>query len=303
MLRAAKAVVLACLVVVTLLAPSPAHAGDSDTVSWNPAWRRVGAAEAAAVLALGAADFAMDQRIPYPQQPSWRGGILFDDWARGTFRASSPGVQSAASTTSDWLYKGGIFVPFLLDDYFGALALHQNADLAVQLFAVDAEAYVVAAFLSLSAEHVVGRARPYTEDCSARDASGALLHACGTTDQARSFFSGHATATATTAGVICAEHQHLALFGGGAADLAPCLVMIGVSVTAGMLRLVNDEHWASDVIVGWSVGALAGYLLPTALHYGFGGRPPGEIVVGDMRMSPTLIPYQQGAGAGFVGVF
>jgi membrane-associated phospholipid phosphatase len=80
--------------------------------------------------------------------------------------------------------------------------------------------------------------------------------------------------------------------------------MIGVSATTGILRLVYDEHWASDVIAGWLVGTAAGYVLPSVLHYGFGsGRPPGEIVSGSLHALPTLLSYPAGAGAGLVGVF
>jgi hypothetical protein len=57
------------------------------------------------------------------------------------------------------------------------------------------------------------------------------MQTCGTGNDFRSFYSGHATATATTASLVCVHHQHLPLFGGGFADLVPCLIMIGVSAT------------------------------------------------------------------------
>ena len=75
------------------------------------------------------------------------------------------------------------------------------------------------------------------------------------------------------AALTCVHHQHLPLYGGGFANLAPCLVMMGVAATTGVLRLVYDEHWASDVITGWAVGAASGYVLPSLLHYGFGAGP------------------------------
>src|SRR5207253_5621614 len=51
------------------------------------------------------------------------------------------------------------------------------------------------------------------------------------------FYSGHAAATATSAGLTCAHHQHLPLYGGGLADLVPCLVMSGVSIVTGISRI------------------------------------------------------------------
>jgi hypothetical protein len=136
------------------------------------------------------------------------------------------------------------------------------------------------------------------------DSHGQFLEQCGTGNDNRSFFSGHATATATVAGLVCLHHQHLPLFGGGLADLAPCLAMIGVSVAAGILRLVDDEHWASDVMVGWADGFLSGYVLPSLLHFGFGGgRALGEVRSGGLDMRPTLLPREGGGLLGMVGVF
>jgi membrane-associated phospholipid phosphatase len=118
------------------------------------------------------------------------------------------------------------------------------------------------------------------------------------------FYSGHAAATATMAGLTCAHHQHLPLYGGGFADLAPCLAMIGVSLGAGATRIMADRHWASDVLTGWTVGALSGYVLPSALHYGFGGgRPIGEMRVGGAHVVPMPLAYLGGAGLGLVGSY
>jgi hypothetical protein len=150
------------------------------------------------------------------------------------------------------MYREGALVPFLMDDYFGAASLHQNADVAWQLAAIDFQSFGVAGLV---------------------------------------------------AGLVCVHHQHLPLFGGGFADLAPCLIMIGVSAATGVLRLVYDEHWASDVMVGWADGILSGYVLPSLMHFGFGsGRPVGEIQSGSLDAIPTLIPVQGGTELGMLGV-
>jgi membrane-associated phospholipid phosphatase len=284
--------------------PSEAQATDPDRVEWSPDWPRVRLWEAVAAVALAIGDTEIEERVPLPGSATWRGGILFDDWARGVFRGRTVSAQSTASTVSDALFKVGSLVPFIIDLYFATLSVHQNADVALQMLVIDLESFGISGLISLTGEHGVGRSRPYTEDCGLRDASGNLLHTCGTGNDNRSFFSGHAAATATAAGLTCVHHQHFPLFGGGVADLAPCLVMIGVSAATGILRLVYDEHWASDVVVGWTVGALSGYVLPSVLHYGFGsGRRAGAIRSGSVDMVPTLMPYRGGAGVGMVGVF
>ena len=291
-------------VALALLTPRVARADDHDGVEWNPAWPRVRSWEVVDAFALTVGDTLFETKVPLPNHASWRGGIGFDDWARTTFRGHSLSTQSAASTLSDMLYIGSSFFPLVVDDYIATLSVHQNADVALQMLVIDMQSLGVSGLISLAAEHGVGRARPYTESCNDRDATGRLLHTCGTGNDNRSFFSGHATATATIAGLTCVHHQHLPLYGGGAADLAPCLLMIGVAATTGVLRLVYDEHWASDVMIGWAVGALSGYVLPSVLHYGFGhGHPLGEIRSAHLTLSPTVEAYPSGAGIGVVGGF
>jgi hypothetical protein len=64
------------------------------------------------------------------------------------------------------------------------------------------------------------------------------------------------------------------------------------------------KHWASDVMVGWGDGVRSGYVLPSLLHFGFGGeRPVGEIRSGTIDMAPTLLPRPGGTELGMVGVF
>jgi membrane-associated phospholipid phosphatase len=264
--------------------------------------------EVAAALALTVGDTEFEDRVPLPTHATWTQPILFDSWARSVFRGRTAAVQSFASTSTDIMYKGGALVPFIVDDYFAAASLHQSADVAWQLAVIDFQSYGIAGLVSLTAEHAVGRARPYTESCNANgqvlDAQGHVLQTCGSGNDFRSFYSGHATATATTASLVCLHHQHLPLFGGGFADLAPCLLMIGVSAATGILRLVYDEHWASDVMVGWADGFLSGYVLPSLMHFGFGsGRPIGEVHYGSLYAVPTLLPRPGGSELGLVGLF
>ncbi|MGO9834041.1 MAG: phosphatase PAP2 family protein [Polyangiaceae bacterium] len=306
-MKPARRVLGAAVMMTGLAVPGVADA-DPTTMEWSDAWPRVHLWEAIDAVALTVGDTEFEDHVPLPSQATWTRPILFDTWARDTFRGRTAAVQSFASTSTDWMYKAGALVPFLMDDYFAAASVHQNADVAWQLAVIDFQSFGIAGLVSLTAEHSVGRMRPYVLSCDAQgqvlDAQGHVMQTCGTGNDFRSFYSGHATATATTAGLVCVHHQHLPLFGGGIADLAPCIVMIGVSVATGILRLVYDEHWASDVMVGWADGVLSGYVLPSLLHFGFGGeRPVGEIRAGDVAMAPTLLARPGGTELGMVGVF
>jgi len=290
-----------------ILVPGTARA-DPDRVEWSDDWARVRLWEVADAVALTIGDTEIEDHVPVPAQARWRGGILFDDWARRTLRANTAAIQSTASTVSDYFYYGGTLVPFVLDNYFVTLDVHRSADVAVQMLVINMQALGVSGLVSLAAEHEVGRARPYTESCGldgrVRDASGAVLQTCGTSNDNRSFFSGHVAAVTTMAGLTCLHHQPLPLYGGGFADLAPCLAMMGLSVATGMLRLVYDEHWATDVMTAWAIGAVSGYVLPSLLHYGFGGGAPvGEVHAGDLTIAPTIAAFGGRLGAGVVGAF
>jgi hypothetical protein len=302
---------LGFLVVATCVAfPGVARARDPETVEWSSDWPRVQAWEAIGAVVLTVGDTEFERYVPI-QTATWRGGILFDDWARGVFRGRTHDMQVTASSLSDGLFYGGTLVPFIVDDFFVALDVHRNADVALQMFVINMQSLGISGLTSLAAEHGVGRARPYTLDCGPdgliHDPSGALMpNHCGTQNDDRSFFSGHVAAVTTMAGLTCIHHQHLPLYGGGLADLAPCVVMIAASVATGLLRLVYDEHWASDVMVGWLDGALSGYVLPAALHYGFGGSGPATLRfrAGDLTVAPMISAYgNSGARLGVIGSF
>jgi hypothetical protein len=210
--------VTSVLFLVAAFSPRMAAATDPDQVEWSPDWPRLRLWEDIGAVALTLGDTQFENLVPLPSKASWQGGILFDDWARHVFRGRTLAVQSTASTASDLMFKGGALVPFVMDDFFGALSFQQNADVAIQLSVIDLESFGFAGLASLAAEHGVGRARPYTLDCNASglvlDAHGHVLQICGTGNDYRSFYSGHATATGTAAGLVCVHHQHLPLFGG-----------------------------------------------------------------------------------------
>jgi membrane-associated phospholipid phosphatase len=294
---------------VPLLSAGHARAADPDRVEWTPGWPRFRLAEGIDTIALGAAAIAIAAKAEPPSHASWAGGILFDSAVRDGLRSHTLSGQQRAADISTMLFIGGVIVPNVIDLWVVALGVHQSSDVAAQMTLINMQSFAIAGALTLTAEFSVGRARPFVQDCqtdgTVRDPSGQpLLSSCGDTEAYKSFYSGHAAATATMAGLTCAHHQHLPLYGGGFADLAPCLAMIGVSIGTGATRIIADRHWASDVLTGWTIGALSGYVLPSVLHYGFGGgRPIGEMQVGGAHVVPTPLAYLGGAGFGLVGSY
>jgi membrane-associated phospholipid phosphatase len=304
--RAALAALLAASVTLT---PGRASATDPPKVKWAEDWPRVRLWEGLGIVALTVGSSVIAGEWEPHATPTWRGGILFDDAVRDALRGRSFATQQTAAELSDYFYKGAVITPYVVDVYVVALGIHQSPDVALQMALINLQSLGLAGVVSLTAERAAGRARPYVGDCGpdgmVRDGAGRpLFNTCGSSGDSESFYSGHAAATATMAGLTCAHHQHLPLYGGGLADLAPCLAMIGVSGATGVARVVADRHWASDVVIGWTVGALSGYVLPSALHYGFGsGGPALELRYKWGVAVPTPQVYPGGAGAGFVGIF
>ena len=273
----------------------------ADELEWSTNWPKFRLSEGIATTMLLGGTVALNY-APVHEAATFRGGLLFDDWVREHLRGETRAAQENAAHITDYIYKGSLGVP-LVD--VGVASLRGSSSVAAQMFLIDLEALGLSGALSVGLEHAVGRGRPYTRDCGPdgkiRDSSGRLLfEACGGKEDNQSFFSGHTAAAATVAGLTCVHHQHLALYGGGLADALPCGLMISASLADGVGRIVADKHYASDVLVGLGVGAISGYVVPSALHYGF-GRERSQSSELTLVLAPQV--YDAGAGLGVAGLF
>jgi membrane-associated phospholipid phosphatase len=148
-------------------------------------------------------------------------------------------------------------------------------------------------------KYVAGRPRPYTEgslnhpQLRRRDAEDNL-----------SFFSAHAAVDFAVGAFVTADVSR-ALLRGPLADarpvprfllgsFLPALVGYGVPTLVGISRVIDQQHWPSDVIAGAMTGALISHLV-YATHFDSEGRPRGR-----HALAPTpLIATQPLLGATF----
>lgn len=107
------------------------------------------------------------------------------------------------------------------------------------------EALAVAGLITTATKVIVGRARPW------RNRGDSFFLPARWDDGQWSFPSGHATIGGTILGVTLARGQSVALPIGAAA----------VALTIAGARIYTDQHWASDVIAGTTIGATVGYAL------------------------------------------
>ena len=195
------------------------------------------------------------------------GPALFDAEVRGGLRAGTTDDRERAASLSDVLLAGLLLWP-AIDSLAIAGLGHQSSDVSWQLTVMTAEVVAADFLVSTFIKALVHRERPHGLDCSGEDRE-ARSGRCSTDGRNRSFYSAHASSAFSSAGVICMAHAHLPLYGDVGADAFACGGAILTASIVGVLRMIADRHWATDVITGAILGLATGLLLPYALHFGW----------------------------------
>ncbi|MDB4946478.1 MAG: hypothetical protein JWP97_6012 [Labilithrix sp.] len=280
--------------------PTPTKQG--SPVAWL--WPKFEPAEIAFTGGMGLSA-AMAVFLYPPPKNNWDGALLLDKPLRDLLVLPTRDARIAAGTTSDFIYYALAAYP-LLDTLITAGLVHRSSEVTLQMVAIDLESYALGGAIAMSAERA-GRRRPMAREC-ARDPG--YDKKCDDQDNLNSsFLSGHTTIGFVGAGLLCAHHLNVPLYGGGAPDTATCIAGMSAAIIGGVLRGMSDNHWASDVVLGAGTGVFAGYVVPTLLHYGRAtGRRHALLPsfslprVGVMGVvAPTFGPQE--AGAALTGAF
>jgi membrane-associated phospholipid phosphatase len=223
-------------------------------------------------LALGLGIYFIPGPRPASTTAVWRGGFLLDNSVRSALEASTPAGENMAATASDILLVATMAHSALWDG-IGLPLLHGDPELAWQA----GFAYSLAVGLELSlggiVKDVAMRARPYESECAANPG----LPQCQSSSTYQSFFSLHSGVAFTSAGFSCSMHLERGLYGDQGADIVSCGSSIAAATLVGMLRVVADAHYLSDVLVGAVTGFLLGYLIPMAvIPHRHAAPPPAD---------------------------
>jgi membrane-associated phospholipid phosphatase len=248
---------------LSLCATSTACADDGDDLQWSPRFTRFSTAQYGASVALLGGLLATDVWMEPRNEPGWRGENIIDHQASMILTAGSEVGRQRAGQVSDYLAFGLLAYPFAIDTALVAGLGHGNYDVAFQMAMIGAQAVMAAKLVSGMTKMFVGRQRPDSTECLSRDEEGCATHN-------ESFVSGHSTSAFVGAGLICAQHQNLALYGDGPWGAITCGASLVAATAAGTLRVVADRHNLTDVLGGALVGLGTGYLLPNLLNYNFG---------------------------------
>jgi membrane-associated phospholipid phosphatase len=230
---------------------------------WHDHWERVGLREYVATPILFASAAFINFAIEPARQANFSGPILFDGPARDALTFDSQKGRETAKLLSDLLFIGSMVHPVVFDNFIVTLLIRASPDVAWQMMWINAQAYALTLATTMALKRSTSRERPWGEQCP--EASDE--HPCGSGTQFQSFYSGHASITATGAGLLCAHHTQLELYQAPILDTAACLSAVAITAATGTLRISSDNHWASDVLVGHLMGYVSGYLMPTLLYY------------------------------------
>jgi len=281
-----------------VLAPivTPAQQQPAPRLRWNPVWpafRPIGyALTAASVTGALASTFL----IPFPEEPRWVGGILFDNELRSSFHARSPGLRDGVRYASDVTLVASILITGLVDGIIIPVA-DRSWEVAWQLTLMNAQAFSLNILVATVLFKAVARARPTYSECASDRSTDPL---CDTGEFA-SFPSSHTSTAFTAAGLTCVHHEHLPLYGGQPWDTAACAGSIVLAFATGLFRVIGDRHYASDVLLGAAMGFSLGYLYPYLLHYQYDERdlPPPDAVQWGLAPGAAYAPL----GVSLIGQF
>jgi membrane-associated phospholipid phosphatase len=182
---------------------------------------------------------------------SWRSTLPLDTEVRNALRPETREGRDRAAVVSDYFWWGTQFYTVVVDSLIVPLAFDDsNTDVALQMTMINWQALGLTGLVTRIAHHTGGRARPVFYGCS--EEPGASFP-CG--EGGPGFFAGHVSMTSAGAALACAHHAALPLYGENAAPgILTCVVLSGGAVTVGVLRIMADRHWISDVVVGHLVG-------------------------------------------------
>ena len=258
--RTLTCVALVLTLCVRLPAALAADPASPKEWRWDPAWSDAGVWDYT-LSAVGFSALGLEVEFFQPYRPPlhWTPPILFDDPVRSALRGSTQAVRANAEALSWALFGLELGYPVLVDLPY-AWARH-GKQVAWNLLWQDAMVLTLTGAADLALRDAIGRARPRTTDCLAQGRDDCL----DDPESTRSFPGGHFAETTAAATLTCVQHLSLGLYG-APWDAVTCAATLSADAAVGVLRLVSDNHWATDVIAGGALGAAIGVGLPILVH-------------------------------------
>lgn len=233
---------------------------------------------------------------PRPQH-SLTGPIGFDSSVRRALRADKLAVRYDFRDASDVGLSLAVTWPFVGDALTTAWWYRGSRESAQEMALIDLETLAVGGAIQGVTNVLVSRERPFGKDCGQGELPSDAID-CDGSFHYRSFFSGHSSFSFTGAALICIHHMENELLG-APWDAISCATGYAVATTTATFRIVADVHYASDVLLGATVGTLVGYGVPLLHYRKLGGGARLRSSTGQLQIN--LVPSP--GGIGIAGVF
>ena len=221
----------------------------TDSIRKTPlfTWQDAAVLEGFAILAVAAA----------PLDRKWA-AILQDSMVQENRR-----LRRAAQTVRTIADPGA----FVIGGTMYVVGRATKNEKAAQLGLHGTEALLVGHGLGLVLKGVIGRARPYKDITNPHDYQ--LMRGFKRGKEGyRSMPSGHTIAAFAAAAAVTSETK--SWWPNSVWLIAPA--MYGGATIAGVSRMYNNKHWASDVITGAAIGTMAGVMVVRYNHTHAGNR-------------------------------
>ncbi|MEZ0311176.1 MAG: phosphatase PAP2 family protein [Myxococcota bacterium] len=246
---------------------------------WQPHWRKFGVFDYAGTVLTAGALIGFEQLNVHERLVSIGGRNQFEGPIADFFSLNTVHGRDEAADISDHILFNSQWYPYLLDGILVPLLVHRDPETMWQMSMMNVQAFAVSTLIVRMGHRFVARDRPALARCSNDPGYYYGCDNIGAFGNYSSFLSGHVSVVATAAGLTCAHHQHVPLYGGGFWDDFACGSMLTLTGIQGVLRMMADKHYVSDMVLGTLIGLAAGYAIPTYLHYEWNPLPKSELKV------------------------
>jgi membrane-associated phospholipid phosphatase len=231
-----------------------------------------------------------------PRRPlfTWRDGVLaaafagvavgiapidkyFAQRLQSSEAQESSFLRKTATTVRVVAFPGTIVIGTSMYAVGRVLKSHRAADLGLH----GTEALLIGEGLASVLKGVVGRQRPYVDSTQINPYNWQFMRGFRGNDGYRSFPSGHAVAGFAAAAAVTAETARW--WPRARWVIGPA--MYGGATLVGASRMYDNQHWASDVIVGAAIGVFAGNKVVRYHHSHPGNRLDAWLV--NFSIAPT----------------
>lgn len=272
--------------------------GRGEPLVWQPGWRRFGWIDATLVgVGAGAAGLALIVGPDRESPRAWKNA--FDEQVRAWILPESRSTRQFVRHLSDVTLGLNLAYAYVGDAWLNAAWYRASPDVGWQLALIDSQVLALTTGFQLWTANLASRERPYGRECGATIDAGSSD--CTSDYRYRSFFSGHTSFSFALASATCTHHAHLPLTP-GRGGWVPCAGTLTLAALTGVARMVGDQHYATDVLVGAFAGSAIGWFVPFLYYAGGSGRPTQDTSVLGTNPLPlrwTAAPLPLPGGAGF----